>query len=866
MAENDSVHSAAVDTEKKHDGNKSASQAAQAVPTIAVEEGNTQDPACPSTTDDHPPDPPPKDYDNGTSTPPLTFEDTRTGDGTGTPLPSDSDARSHTDSQSTATGGGGGAAARPSASSSSSRPMPKSSLLFVVSSLELIAASKDARRSKDLSEAVSRALAAIRGEAGLSPEVLFAPLQIASQTPNVGVVTTALDCIGKLISYSYFSLPQQPAGGEKGAEGGGEAEPPLIEKAIDTICDCFQSEATPPETQLQIVKSLLSAILNDKIVVHGAGLLKAVRMTYNIFLLSKSSANQTVAQGALTQMVGTVFERVKLRLDQKEKRLNSPKPFEKDSKEDDNNDDAVTLGEDADGDLESTASSAPSDVPVEKRDQHAPKITLQSFENRKSFDDAKITEAAPTLVTHVKTRKGSLRTPSGTEVLNGASDHEQTEDEEDEIFVRDAYLVFRAMCRLTTKPLPVEHALDVRSQGMRSKLISLHIIYTILSNHTGVFLSPYSTIRSSSNDEPTSFVQAIKQYLCLSLSRNGASSVKPVFEVSCEIFWLMLKLLRVMLKKEIEVFLKEIYLAILEKRAAPAWQKQYILGMFSRLAADPRALVEVYLNYDCERTALDNMFERIVEHLSKISSAPVPITPVQLTAYHEAMAKVQEKTPDWHQRTLPPSLATVSLHTKDDSDLGYTAEYAMKHESLEVLVELLRSLLYWAQGLEGPPASSVDSVQKSFTNESRESFDRREGSFAAPSPRLGVDSPMGPPTPLEDDPGQFDREKQRKTALAQGIRQFNFKPKRGIKSLIKDGFIRSDAPDDIARFLFYTDQLNKTALGEFLGEGDKENVDIMHAYVEPMDFRQTRFVDALRAVLAGVPAAGRGPENRSVSA
>jgi brefeldin A-inhibited guanine nucleotide-exchange protein len=840
MAENDSTHNAPADADHANGTNKSASTA---VPTIAVEEDTAQDPPRPSTTNDYPPDPPPKDYESGTSTPPLTFEDSH-GHAV-TPMPSESDVRSNTDSQSTATGGG--APARPSASSSSSRPMPKSSLLFVVSSLELIAASKDARRSKDLAEAVSRALAAIRGDAALSPEVLFAPLQIASQMPNVAVVTTALDCIGKLISYSYFSLPaQQQAGAEK--TEGAEAEPPLIEKAIDTICDCFQSEATPPETQLQIVKSLLSAILNDKIVVHGAGLLKAVRMTYNIFLLSKSSANQTVAQGALTQMVGTVFERVKLRLDLKEKRLNSPKRFEKGGKEDDSNDDAVTLGEDVDGDLESTVSSAPSDVPVEKRDQHAPKITLQSFENRKSFDDAKITEAAPTLVTHVKMRKGSMRTPSGTELQNGASDHEQTEDEEDEIFVRDAYLVFRAMCRLTTKPLHVDHALDVRSQGMRSKLISLHIIYTILSNHTGVFLSPYSTIRSSSDDEPTSFVQAIKQYLCVSLSRNGASSVKPVFEVSCEIFWLMLKLLRVMLKKEIEVFLKEVYLAILEKRAAPAWQKQYILSMFSRLAADPRALVEVYLNYDCDKDALDNMFERIVEQLSKISSSPVAITPVQLTAYHEAMAKVPEKTTDWHQRTLPPSLATVSLHTKDDSDLGYPAQYAMKHESLDILVELLRSLLYWAQGVEGP-RNSIDTIQKSFTNESRESFDRREGSFATPSPRLGVDSPMGPPTPLEDDPGQFDREKQRKTALAQGIRQFNFKPKRGIKSLIKDGFIRSDAPEDIARFLFFSDQLNKTALGEFLGEGDKENVDIMHAYVEQMDFRQTRFVDALRSFL-----------------
>ena len=736
--------------------------------------------------------------------------------------------------------------------------LARSSLVFVISSLDSIAASKDARRNKNLNESLQRALSAIKGDATntrLSPEVLFEPLQLASQTPNVQVVTTALDCIGKLISYSYFSMPSE--------QQSQQDEPPLIERAIDTICDCFQSEATPVETQLQIVKSLLAAILNDKIVVHGAGLLKAVRMTYNIFLLSKSSANQAVAQGALTQMVGQVFERVKSRLELKEARIHTGKrPLDKEALDEatevddiagDNTESASLADDEAneeDDSVDGTVSTAPSDVPVEKR--NGPKITLQSFENRKSFDDAKITEAAPTLVTHVKGRKVN-RTASGHDGAQIGSPDHADEDEEDEIFIRDAYLVFRAMCRLTTKPLPVEHALDVKSQGMRSKLISLHIIFTILSNNTAVFTSPYATIRSSSNDQPTSFVQAIKQYLCLSLSRNGASSVKPVFEVSCEIFWLMLKSLRVMLKKEIEVFLKEIYLAILEKRSAPPWQKQMILSILSRLAQDPRAMVEVYLNYDCDRTALDNMFERIVEHLSKISSSPVSITTLQLGVYHDQVSKGTNSSSDWQHRTLPPSLATASLQKEQDQDQGFPAEYAMKHGSLEALVEILRSLVNWCQQGMAEVGSSSDSqsLLRTSADESRESLDKRDFSASITSPRLGgPDTPIGASTPLaEDDPSQFDREKQRKTAFAGATRQFNFKPKRGIKTLIKEGFIKSDSPEDIAIFLIDNDQLNKTALGEYLGEGDKENIDIMHAFVEQMEFRQMRFVDALRRFL-----------------
>lgn len=39
-------------------------------------------------------------------------------------------------------------------------------------------------------------------------------------------------------------------------------------------------------------------------------------------------------------------------------------------------------------------------------------------------------------------------------------------------------------------------------------------------------------------------------------------------------------------------------------------QKAVIMGMFSRLCQDPTALVEIYLNYDCDREAADNIYEQ----------------------------------------------------------------------------------------------------------------------------------------------------------------------------------------------------------------------------------------------------------------
>jgi brefeldin A-inhibited guanine nucleotide-exchange protein len=322
----------------------------------------------------------------------------------------------------------------------------------------------------------------------------------------------------------------------------------------------------------------------------------------------------------------------------------------------------------------------------------------------------------------------------------------------------------------------------------------------------------------------------------------------------------MLKYLRVSLKKEIEVFLKEIYFAILEKRAAPAWQKQLILSMFSKLAADPRALVEVYLNYDCDRDALDNMFEKMMQQLSALSTVPVKISGVQQHAFQEHQARLADShVPDLHSRVLRnlSSVAMGSSRGGTDGTEDFPAEYAMKYEALEAMVEVLRSMVDWSQQGMTLQLDDVSSIRKSTDANSRESLDHRAPSISASSfsmamtsPHIGSDSPSGMATPIaEDDPFQLDREKQQKTALANAIAQFNFKPKRGVPMLLKHGFIRSESPVDIAKFFLDNEMVNKTTLGEFLGEGDPEHIAVMHAFVDQMDFRQTRFVDALRRFL-----------------
>ncbi|KAL4818407.1 hypothetical protein BDW67DRAFT_157912 [Aspergillus spinulosporus] len=725
-----------------------------------------------------------------------------------------------------------------------------SSTVFIVTALDAIGASREARKSKELEDAVNNALANVKqsDRQPIDPEVLFYPLLLASRTLSIPLQVTALDCIGKLITYSYFAFPSTQEA--KPSETDATAEqPPLIERAIDAICDCFENEATPIEIQQQILKSLLAAVLNDKIVVHGAGLLKAVRQIYNMFIYSKSSQNQQIAQGSLTQMVSTVFDRLRVRLDLRELRIREGEKAQAGSSESVAIEPVVSPPA-AEDDQASYVASVTPDQPVSK--EPTEKLTLESFESNK--DVTTVNDNVPTMVTRANNNQKRPQSYSGTSSEEKeAEDVSSNEDDVDEIYVKDAFLVFRALCKLSHKVLSHEQQQDLKSQNMRSKLLSLHLIHYLINNHVVVFTTPLLTLKNSSgNLEAMTFLQAIRPHLCLSLSRNGASSVPKVFEVCCEIFWLMLKHMRVMMKKELEVFMKEIYLAILEKRNAPAFQKQYFMEILERLADDPRALVEMYLNYDCDRTALENIFQNIIEQLSRYASIPTVVNSLQQQQqYHEQHVKASSVGNEWHQRgTLPPNLTSASIGNNPQPPThSVPSEYILKHQAVECLVVILESLDNWASQRSVDPTAARAFSQKSVDNP-RDSMDSSAPAFLA-SPRVdGTDGSTGRSTPVpDDDPSQVEKVKQRKIALTNVIQQFNFKPKRGVKLALQEGFIRSDSPEDIAAFILRNDRLDKAMIGEYLGEGDAENIAIMHAFVDMMDFSKRRFVDALRSFL-----------------
>ncbi|KAI8812764.1 hypothetical protein BJ742DRAFT_552239 [Cladochytrium replicatum] len=772
-----------------------------------------------------------------------------------------------------------------------------SSDVFIKIALDQLQNAKEAKRYSNLRDAAKNAQAAIERSAGTTNEDLqtmktvFLPFQLACQSRQPVLVSVAIDCMGKLFTYNYWGKFEDgfsyAENGEHGFDMDGDSpgnrsaatsptradrksssearvssersDPGILAMVIDTICDSFSGgENTDDKVQVQIVKALLAAASSEgHSAIHGGVLLKAIRTTYNIFLLSKSANTQIVAQATLSQMVQAVFSRVPKYLKPAEPD-DSLKPSA-DGGNDADSESATQIEEQAgQNDLQTSTEATrneerrSADVNSERgqspsryQDDSESAATMRVSMSTASLNSISNDDAAGQALTALS-RNGPTRKSEDMLISNFKGSRENPTD----MYIKDAYLVFRALCKLTMKPIPApEGATDLKSHAMRSKLLSLHLVNSILSTHMYVFYSPALVLFSGTgSSSELQFIQAVKQYLCFSLSRNAVSVVPQVFDISMEIFGKVVIGLRTVLKKELSVIITEIIIPILEARSSITFhQRTSLLRCLTRILSDPsadggRVLVELYLNYDCDVDASvgENIWERLINALSKVT--------MQFSDPSDARVNPSSPVSSLSGRASngqPPAITTATLtnFTKEQvkelySSTGDLTE--LKKRGLELFVRgVLKPLVLWCQsrgafatqqrtGIELSPNRAVSE------DASKELQDDDESGRRASSTR-----------PL-DDPTAFESFKHRKQALVEGIRRFNFKPKKGMQYLLDSGCIPSKSPKDIARFFLTTEGISKTTLGEYLGEGDEENITIMHAVVDEMDFTGMKFLEAIR--------------------
>uniref|UniRef100_A0A8C5X0Z4 ADP ribosylation factor guanine nucleotide exchange factor 1 n=1 Tax=Malurus cyaneus samueli TaxID=2593467 RepID=A0A8C5X0Z4_9PASS len=661
--------------------------------------------------------------------------------------------------------------------------------MFLTRALEKILADKEVKKAhhSQLRKACEVALEAKSGSSTLPPvksktsfieaDKYFLPFELACQSKCPRIVSTSLDCLQKLIAYGHLTgnAPDSTAPGKK-----------LIDRIIETICGCFQGPQTDEGVQLQIIKALLTAVTSQHIEIHEGTVLQAVRTCYNIYLASKNLINQTTAKATLTQMLNVIFARMEnqavsilvffsrsylLKANQVERFVSSLlKLF----------------------DIEAENGS-----------------DISSAENEQTeADQATAAESNQCVFLfhggreEVCKKKGLRSVFFSLSLESGNSSGPTPGAKFSHILQKDAFLVFRSLCKLSMKPLS-DGPPDPKSHELRSKILSLQLLLSILQNAGPVFRT---------NEM---FINAIKQYLCVALSKNGVSSVPEVFELSLSIFLTLLSNFKTHLKMQIEVFFKEIFLYILETSTSSFDHKWMVIQTLTRICADAQSVVDIYVNYDCDLNAA-NIFERLVNDLSKIAQG------------------------------------------RGSQELGMSnvQELSLRKKGLECLVSILKCMVEWSKDQYVNPNSQTTLGQEKPTEQDSSETKHPEtinryGSLnsldSTASSGIGSYSTQMSGT---DNPEQFEVLKQQKEIIEQGIDLFNKKPKRGIQYLQEQGMLGT-TPEDIAQFLHQEERLDSTQVGEFLGDNDKFNKEVMYAYVDQHDFSGKDFVSALRMFLEG---------------
>uniref|UniRef100_A0A8C2XEC6 ARF guanine nucleotide exchange factor 1 n=1 Tax=Cyclopterus lumpus TaxID=8103 RepID=A0A8C2XEC6_CYCLU len=665
----------------------------------------------------------------------------------------------------------------------------------------------------------------------------FLPFELACQSKCPRIVITSLDCLQKLIAYGHLtgSAPDNTAPGKK-----------LIDRIIETICACFQGPQTDEGVQLQIIKALLTAVTSQHIEIHEGTVLQAVRTCYNIYLASKNLINQTTAKATLTQMLNVIFARMENQALQEAKQLererhrqhtepDSPQeqeeqgeqgpPYESPDPEN-GSDFCVAENEQTEADQATAAAQRhcldPTNLCSDTKEsggdgEPAESDTAEAVtEGTQSSLEDEGTLGSDSEHVHANGIPGTPISASFTPSLpddrlslssndtqeSGAAPGQPPGAKFSHILQKDAFLVFRSLCKLSMKPLS-DGPPDPKSHELRSKVLSLQLLLSILQNAGPIF---------KTNEM---FINAIKQYLCVALSKNGVSSVPEVFELSLSIFLTLLSHFKTHLKMQIEVFFKEIFLYILETSTSSYDHKWMVIQTLTRICADAQSVVDIYVNYDCDLNAA-NIFERLVNDLSKIA---------QGRGGHE--------------------LGTTTLQ-----------ELTLRKKGLECLVSILKCMVEWSKDQYVNPNSQTSlgqekpSEQESTETKAPETINRY-GSInsldSTASSGIGSYSTQMSGT---DNPEQFEVLKQQKEIIEQGIDLFNKKPKRGIQYLQEQGMLGT-TPEDLAQFLHQEERLDSTQVGEFLGDNDRFNKEVMYAYVDQMDFQGKDFVSALRTFLEG---------------
>jgi len=628
---------------------------------------------------------------------------------------------------------------------------------------------------------------------------------INSSLATAKMIEIALECIGLLISNRYVvgsTIISQEIANAKGKKESIEERRKItgIMDLISSICECADNPTEAVQSAMS--KDLLSLMTSPVCKVHEAGMLKSVRTVFHIYLITKHEEAKQTCRAVLQDMLKSVFQR------------------------------------------------------------------MEAYD---AFSDQECVN-------------------SEAKLPNGKSLVEDSNSVFASRFHTDSYLLFRALCKLSAKTLPEdsdEHASSNGSGNIKmfsgskngvndpmateTKILSLELILCIFE-HCG------SAFRNGPK-----FIYAVQNFLCVSLLKNCISSNTRVAHLSLQIFLLLVRFVIVdviifllslyqrtqhittiqvykfkkHMKSEIEVFIANVFLPVLESPNCPLERKSLVLEALRALCADPHLLTSIFLNYDCDFDAV-NLYKTILHHLTSLAV---------------------------RGRSGAPTSASKHKLISDDFKISVAG--------LEVLVVILQGFL---KALNLPGGEDAIDEQRSKVRGILQldvglaAKDKIETTTSDDDLNSGEDIQIGTEDLALKIVDAFDKKQLAQQNFETGCIKFKLSFKQGVSPMflpyyflfgttithylfqllffIQNGFLSLDARDFARFFLDNREKLDLTQIGEVFGKepdasfvkdtgidpekgGEGFYIRVLHHYVNQLDFAGVKFDDAIRLFLSG---------------
>lgn len=418
------------------------------------------------------------------------------------------------------------------------------------------------------------------------------------------------------------------------------------------------------------------------------------------------------------------------------------------------------------------------------------------------------------------------------------------------LYYTDSYILMKRVVHLSAKALPgvddekvtTKNFLNkqmfnndvVDPKALNNKVLSLELILLMIE------------MAGENIKTAKKFVDLIQSQLCVTLLKNCISNNTQVAYTSQRIFLVLVYKFKTHLKEEIQVFMKNIFLRVLESENSSFSQKAIVLESLRSLCQDPFLLTQIFLNYDCDIDGM-HIYNDIITNLGVVAL----LSTKEPTAGEDKEIE-EELTLGFAAVEVLVIILNTFLKTMGMERKGHREMNDMAGQQIRNLLELkeVGRLLHEKDDDEEEEDSEEKKVEEHMDD---------------PDIRASI---LDQTETLQKMVSIFDNKRNAEQSFELGAVKFTLSISGGLGFFIDHGFLKLDAKE-VAVFLYENrEKLDKTQIGELLGKEPDSAYDktpgldaekggkgfylrVLYHYVDVIDFSDMLFDEAIRMFLLG---------------